>query len=227
MSLRNEPREPTSGPASARQTYNWQGWYGFVRRGADAIYNANPVPLIFLSGLSYDTYITPVVQGTALTPGQGRFNRDDFNLGTIAGAQTTGTPYGRNKLVLEIHNYERSVSSCSTLRGTLYRNGFQAMNTSDRAAVNIMPVMLTEFGFPMDDRAYRDTYASCIAQYLPSIGAGWHIWVLAGSYYIRSGRQEYDEAWGLVTKDWSAWRSPGYINNQAIPMVRATLASVR
>lgn len=208
MSLRNEPRNPTSDSRLSQQTYNWQYWYTFVKQGTSAIHSANPDLLIFLSGLSFDTYLTPVVQGTALTPGSGRFSFDDF-------------PGYANKLVLELHNYENSIGSCSSLSGNLNRNGFEAHGAS---AKNKFPVMMTEFGFQMDASTWKGTYASCLQSYLPQQKAGWFIWVLAGSYYIRSGRQDYDEAWGLVTRDWSAWRSPSYVQGGLIPMINGTLA---
>ncbi len=100
MSLRNEPREPTS--AAAKSTYNWQSWYTYVRQGADAIHSANADVLIFLSGLGFDTTLTPVVQGTALTPGSGRFALSDF-----AG-------YGADKLVLELHKFWLAVATHSS-----------------------------------------------------------------------------------------------------------------
>jgi hypothetical protein len=212
IGLRNEPREPTSNPSLARSTYNWQSWYSYMRQGADAVHAANPDLLIFLSGLNFDTYLTPVVQGTALTPGTGRFRREDF-----AG-------YGDNKLVLELHNYENSIGSCESLKGNLERNGFQAMRGVGGAVVNVFPVMMTEFGFQMDERTWKGVYASCLAQYLPSIKAGWTIWVLAGSYYVRSGIQDYDEGWGLLNHDWSGWRSQGYVDGALRGMVRDTLS---
>lgn len=207
MALRNEPREPERN-AAAEKTYNWQGWYTYIKQGSAAIHEANPGVLIFLSGLSYDTYLTPVVQGTALTPGTGTFSFGDFH------------GYA-NKLVLELHNYQNSASSCNSLQSTLHSNGFQAMSSS---APNKFPVLMTEFGFAMDSSTYKGVYASCLASYLPAQKAGWMIWVLAGSYYIRSGKQDYEEAWGLLNHDWSAWRSPGYVENQLIPMVKATLS---
>ncbi|KAH6637132.1 glycoside hydrolase superfamily [Chaetomium tenue] len=209
IGLRNEPREPTNNPSLSRSSYNWQAWYGFMRQGADAVHAANPSLLIFLSGLSFDTYLTPVVQGTALTPGNGRFNRNDF-----AG-------YGDSKLVLELHNYETGIGSCSTLQGNLDRNGFEALQASGAGA---FPVMMTEFGFQMDASTWRGVYASCLAQYLPARKAGWTIWVLAGSYYVRSGTQDYDENWGLLNHDWSGWRSQSYVDGALKAMVRNTLS---
>ncbi|KAK0610151.1 glycoside hydrolase superfamily [Bombardia bombarda] len=208
MALRNEPREPTSSPSVSSSSYNWQSWYTFIKQGAEAVHAKNPGVLIFLSGMSFDTYLTPIVRGTALTPGTGKFSLADF-------------PGYANKLVLEIHNYETSANNCNNLKNNLYNNGFQAHTTS---AVNQFPVMLTEFGFQMDASTWKGTYASCLASYLPAEKAGWFIWVLAGSYYIRSGTQDFDEGWGLLTRDWSAWRSPSYVNGALTTMVKNTLS---
>jgi hypothetical protein len=208
MALRNEPREPKSDSRLASQTYNWQSWYGYVKQGANAINKANPDVLIFLSGLSYDTYMTPVFMGTALSPSSQTFSLSEF-------------PGYSNKLVLEIHNYENSAGSCSSLQGNLYRNGFQAM---DASAKTKFPVMLTEFGFQMDASTWKGTYASCIQNYLPTLKAGWFLWVLSGSYYIRGGRQDYEEGWGLLNHQWSDWRSPSYVNGGMIPMIKGTLS---
>jgi hypothetical protein len=59
--------------------------------------------------------------------------------------------YGADKLVQEVHNYENSISSCDTLKGNLNRNGFEAMDGRDVKGRNVMPVMMTEFGFQMED----------------------------------------------------------------------------
>jgi hypothetical protein len=203
MSLRNEPREPDSGPA--RNTYSWESWYTYIKQGAQAIHSANSDVLIFLSGLSYDTYITPVAQGTALTPGTGTFSLCDF-------------PGYANKLVLELHNYENSATSCDSLQSDLNNDGFSALGS------NKFPVMLTEFGFQMDSTTWEGVYASCLTSFLPAQKAGWFIWVLAGSYYIRSGTQDYDETWGLLTHDWSTWRSTSYVNGALVTMVKNTLS---
>jgi len=209
MALRNEPREPpTSSPAHA--TYNWRDWYGFVQAGSAAVHGANADVLIFLSGLSFDTYLTPVVQGTALTPGTARFSFADFPA---------------RKMVLELHRYSSSSdTSCAGMQTGLNTNGFAAM--SPAAAGNKLPVLMTEFGFAMDASTYKGVYATCLASWLPSIQAGWFIWVLAGSYYIRSGTQNYDESWGLLNHDWSEWRNPTYVAAQLEPMVKASLAGM-
>lgn len=209
MALRNEPREPTSNPTLDAASYNWESWYTNIKLGTAAIHTANPTPLIFLSGLSFDTFLTPVVQGTALTPGNGTFTPSDFSGYT-------------NKLVLELHNYANSATSCSSLESSLYTDGFQALTSS---AVNKFPVLLTEFGFAQDTTTWQTVYPTCLASYLPAQKAGWFIWVLAGSYYIRSGTQDYDESWGLLTHDWTTWRSPSYVSGNLTQMVKNTLAA--
>ncbi|KAH7208559.1 glycoside hydrolase superfamily [Fusarium oxysporum] len=88
-------------------------WYKYVQQGAKAINKANGDVLVYLSGLGYDTWITPVFTQTALTPGKEVFDKAAF-----AGFS--------DKLVLEIHNYEKTVGSCATLKSHLYTKGFQA-----------------------------------------------------------------------------------------------------
>ncbi|KAK4141029.1 glycoside hydrolase superfamily [Dichotomopilus funicola] len=210
MGLRNEPREPPSNPS--KSTYNWASWHDFMQQGANAVNSANPDVLIFLSGLNFDTFLTPVVQGTALTPGSNTFKPDEF------------APGFANKLVLELHNYENSATSCDTLSGNLDRNGFEALDEGKQGVANVMPVMMTEFGFEMDESTWQGVYASCLTEYLPARKAGWTIWVLAGSYYIRSGTWDYEESWGLLSHDWSGWRSEAYVEGALKEMVRRTLS---
>ncbi|KAF4984324.1 hypothetical protein FZEAL_475 [Fusarium zealandicum] len=211
MSLRNELREATDNPELVKSSYNWQTWYKYIQQGADAVNEANPDTLIYLSGLGYDTWITPVFEQTALEPGKEIFNKDDFS------------GYS-DKLVLEIHNYERNIGSCASLKNNLYTKGFQGMNASDPDTKEIFPVQLTEFGHPMNDKSWQDPYSTCLSTYLPEIKAGWFIWVIVGSYYARQGVQDSDEVWGLLSHDWSQWRNPEYIEKQLKPMVQRTLS---
>jgi hypothetical protein len=184
MSLRNEPREPLDNSTLDSETYNWEYWYGYVQEGASAIHEANPNVLIFLSGLNYDTFLTPVVQGTALTPGSSTFCFSKF------------PPH---KMVLELHNYDNTATSCDDMEQDLYSDGFETLST---AAANQLPLVLTEWGFQMDSTTWEGVYASCLRSYLPAQQAGWMLWVLAGSYYIRSGVQDDDETWGKGKLFW-------------------------
>jgi hypothetical protein len=210
MSLRNELRSPDDNSSLKSQSYNWRDWYTYIKQGTSAIHGANPDILIFLSGLDFDTWITPVFQGTAMTPGSAKFSTADF-------------PGHADKLVLEIHNYNNDASSCSSLQSTLYNNGFAAMHKEDSKTVNVFPVVLSEFGFAMTSTEWKRVYATCIASYLAQQKAGWFIWVVSGSYYIRSGTQDYEEGWGLLSHDWSAWRSQSYVDGGLKPLIQSTV----
>ena len=182
MSLRNELREPTDN-ATADATYNWQTWYNNTISGAEGIYAANPSPLIFFSGLGYDTDLSAPVDGTDLGNGV-YFNKSSLDFG--------------DKLVWELHNYENSATDCSSIQSTLYNGGYKAMNLSDPTVGdgNYGPVVLTEFGFAQDAADYSGVYAQCLKDWLEDWKGGWMAWVLAGGYYIRSGVQDVEDTWG-------------------------------
>ncbi|KAL1302841.1 hypothetical protein AAFC00_003173 [Neodothiora populina] len=195
MSLRNELRF-TDVSDSANATYDWTTWHENVVPAANGINAANPDTLIFFSGLGYDTQMAPVVEASDLGNGS-RFLLSDFSYA--------------DKIVFELHNYDSSATSCSQINSDLYDNGYNAMDTSNTStAVNIAPVVLTEFGFMQDNSTYLKPYAQCIKEYLTGLDGGpggWMQWDFSGSYYIREGTQDMDETWGLTTHDWSDWRS--------------------
>ncbi|KAF2733022.1 glycosyl hydrolase family 5 protein-like protein/cellulase [Polyplosphaeria fusca] len=192
IGLRNEFRKPDK--AGSSLAYNWQTWYTQVTAAADIVNAANPDILIFLSGLDYDTTMSPI-------PGAG-------DLGGGKKFQLSNFKYA-NKLVMELHNYQNSATSCDSMKSGLWNNGFKAL---DASAVNQMPVTLTEFGFSQADSSYNGVYASCLRKIIPEWKAGWTVWVLAGSYYIRSGKSDYEEVWGLLNHQWTGWRSNSAIN---------------
>lgn len=96
-------------------------------------------------------------------------------------------------MVLELHNYQNSVSSCSSLQSSLTSDGFSTLSGKE---TNTMPMVVTEWGHDQTDGSYTSVYASCLKSYLPAQHVGWMIWALGGSYYIRSGTQDYEETWG-------------------------------
>jgi hypothetical protein len=211
MSLRNELRNVENNPALLK-TYNWQTWYKYVQQGAKAINNANGDVLVYLSGLGYDTWITPVFTQTALTPGKEVFDKAAF-----AGFY--------HKLVLEIHNYEKTVGSCATLKSHLYTKGFQGMNSTDDATKAVFPVQLTEWGHLMDATTWQGVYSTCLRSYVGSLKASWFMWVIAGSYYTRYGKPDNDELWGLLNHNWTDWRNPDFVKSGLTPFIRQTLDS--
>jgi hypothetical protein len=221
--MRNELRNPADDSTLNSNSYNWETWYTNMVAAAKVINAANPDILIFFSGLNYDTTLSPVVAGTALSPGTTTFKKSDFSFS--------------NKIVLELHNYENSATSCSSMQSDLTGDGFSTLTT---ATGNVFPMVLTEWGHDQTDGSYSGVYASCLHSYLPAQHVGWTIWVLAGSYYIRSGTQDYDETWGtyerimrlrlssdmiegLYNHNWTAWRSAAAIANLKM-MIQATLA---
>ncbi|KAH8729072.1 glycoside hydrolase superfamily, partial [Phaeosphaeriaceae sp. PMI808] len=204
IGLRNELRKPDSVGSSL--PYTWPVWYEQMVAAANVVNKANPNILIFLSGLDYDTKLTPIPTPDDLGNGK-KFLLSDFSY--------------RNKLVLELHNYQNDATDCGSMESGLWNNGFRA-TWFGSSVTNRMPVVMTEFGFNNADNSYTKVYATCIKKLMPQWKTGWTVWVLSGSYYIRSGTQDYEETWGLLNHDWSDWR-----NSNAITalkgMVDATL----
>jgi hypothetical protein len=205
LGLRNELRKPDN--AGSSLAYNWATWYDQVIPAANAVNKANPNILIFLSGLDYDTKLNPIPSAEDLGNGK-KFRLGDFSY--------------KNKFVLELHNYQNDATDCGGMESGLWNNGFRATWPT---AINKMPVVLTEFGFSQADNSYTKTYATCIKKLMPQWKTGWAVWVISGSYYVRSGTQDYEETWGLLNHQWSDWRNKDAINALK-GMVDATLKSV-
>ncbi|KAL4762263.1 cellulase family protein [Aspergillus foveolatus] len=206
IGLRNELRQPAS--ANPSYPYNWETWYSQMTEAADLVNAANPDALIFLSGLNYDTTLAPIPTGSDLGDGT-RFYLEDFSYA--------------DKLVLELHNYDTAASSCANLSGALWNGGFKALDTNSSDIVNVMPVVLTEFGFAQDETTWQSVYASCIREWIPQQQAGWMVWTISGSYYIRSGGQDYDDTWGILDHTWSGWRNEEAIEQGLRVMAEASL----
>lgn len=204
IGMRNELREPTDNTTLDATSYNWATWYTNMVAAADVVHKANPNILIFFSGLNYDTSLTPIVAGTDLGNGV-KFLKSSFSYA--------------NKIVLELHDYENSATSCASMQSNLYGEGFSTLSGTQ---TNTFPMVLTEWGHDQTDGSYAGVYASCLHDYLPAQHAGWMIWVVAGSYYIRSGTQDSDETWGLYNHNWTAWRSNDAVANLKT-MVQLTL----
>jgi len=180
MSLRNELRSPDNNPPILL-TYNWETWYANVVPAMNGIHAANPGVLIFMSGLGFDTTMAPITTGTDLGNGT-HFLKSSF-------------PYA-NKLIVELHNYATGTTDCASLESSLYTDGYNGMNLTDPTVLNHFPVMMTEFGHGQDAADYSTVYSTCLRSFLGGLNGGWMMWVLAGSYYVREGTQDYDETWG-------------------------------
>jgi hypothetical protein len=179
--MRNELRPPADNAKLEADSYGWEDWYPNMVAAADIINAANPDILIFFSGLNYDTDDSTLPTASSLGGGE-VFDKTAFSY--------------EDKIVLELHNYETGTTDCSSYEQELYGDGFDALDTTSSSIKNVLPIVMTEWGFEQDSSGYSSTYVTCLASYLPSQHAGWMIWVVAGSYYIRSGIQDYDETWG-------------------------------
>jgi hypothetical protein len=220
MSLRNELRSPDDNPALANSSYNWENWYKNIVPAANGINAANPHVLVFLSGLDFDADMTPIPTGASLGGGYS-FHKSSFAYADklvieihnvslakvilpdsrkeqlLVKASDLGlfNSFGR-LLTLRSLKYVTTTDNCTSLESSLYSTGYDALDSSNRSVVNVMPVVMTEFGHQQDDATYVTVYQTCLESFLTGIHGGWMIWVLAGSYYIRQGVQDEDETWG-------------------------------
>lgn len=251
MSLYNELRPPMNDEVlDLMDSYNWKVWYDQMKKGAAAIHAANPDVLIFLSGLDGDTDLGPVVENTATI---GNDNGDDDNNINGGGKKFNPSHFAghgnmKKKLVLELHSYDivNPVVDCPTYNNDLLESGYSAMvgtvggggggngsssskDINDNDNKNHFPVVMTEWGFTQDATTWQDNkYATCVLSFLRDEvpGAGWMVWAISGSYYVREGKQDYNEPWGLLNHDWSDWRSPEFIDGGLRPLVSITLDAV-
>ncbi|KAB8303540.1 hypothetical protein EYC80_004948 [Monilinia laxa] len=206
MSLRNELREPSDNATLTSTSYNWADWYTNIVAGLESIHAANSGVVIFISGLNFDVDLSPIANADLLTPSTTqRFLKSSFSYA--------------DKLVLELHNYATGSGSCSSLQSSLQSAGYNALNNGVK---NQMPVVLTEWGHAQTTSDYASVYSTCLKSYLSELKAGWMVWALSGSYYIREGTQDYEETWGLLSHDWSEWRDPTDVKNVIEPMVSGT-----
>lgn len=206
MSLRNELRPAFDQPNSAAP-YDWQSWKEYAVPATSIINGNNSSPLIFLSGLNYDTDSTGLVNST-----------DIINISSF--------PYA-DKLVFELHNYQNSATQCDQIKSTLYNGGYGAMDVYNTTFHNHAPVVMTEFGFDQTDGSDARVYAQCIQDFVinqPGGPGGSMQWVLSGSYYDRQGRQDDDETWAVLNHNWSAVRNQTVIDTFNKPFANAVLA---
>ncbi|KAI4248759.1 MAG: hypothetical protein L6R42_009156, partial [Xanthoria sp. 1 TBL-2021] len=170
MALRNELR-PAYGSPNVK--VNWDTWYGNMTAGAEAVHKANPDLLIFFSGLYYDTQLRPIFN-------DGGFRDIDFDPSKLA---------YKNKIVLEVHDYDLDETNCTNKRAKLTQNSFAALGPISPDVKTVYPLVMSEWGFAQSPDQYSAPFAACLGKFLPEQRVGWMIWVLIGSYYIREGEQ--------------------------------------
>lgn len=166
---------------------------------ASAVHAANPDVLIYFSGLESDFNIEPAVGGsTVLDPGF------SFSIALYPWA---------NKFVFEMHEYDENISSfCFFYEQALLSFGADA-TTRRSPGANRAPLVISEWGHDQTDasNAYQSAYSTCLTKFMVDRQLGWMMWVLAGSYYIRSGTQDYDETYGKISTSFSLARHPNVL----------------
>lgn len=189
IGLRNEIRET---PVLQDRSF----WYDAVARGADSVHKANKDLLIIVGG--------------ALSSTDASFLRS---------RQLDRSPYG-DKVVWEWHQYTFSPPYIAAARNCfIWKNivgGFTGFLLEQNKAWT-GPLWLSEFGFGMSggpperngigtEEDYN--YLKCIVEYASGNDGDWALWALQGSYYVRDGEVDKDEGWGLLNREWTAWRNP-------------------
>jgi len=139
MALRNELRELTDKFTLDLDSYNWADWYTKVASASSIITAANANVLIFFSSLNYDNTLAPITTGASLGNGL-TFNKSNFKY--------------EDKIGLELHNYDNSATSCSLIASALYTAGFNGLSASNSEVKDVLPMVLTEWGYQMDSMTY-------------------------------------------------------------------------
>jgi hypothetical protein len=151
---------------------------------ASAVYSANSDILIYFSGLDSDFNIEPAVGGsTLLDPGF------SFDITSYEWA---------HRLVFEMHEYDEGISDSCPIYETILESFGADATTKTGTGSNRAPLVISEWGHDETDAsdAWQSAYSECLTQFMVERQLGWMMWVLAGSYYIRSGVQDYDETYG-------------------------------
>jgi endoglucanase len=190
IGLRNEIREvPVLQPRDA--------WYTYIAQGAKAVHDANPNLLIALGGTLSST-----------------------DASFLRSRPLDRTPYG-NKVVYEWHHYTftpnwiASFKSCAVWKSVTVGGTTGFLLQQNQAYTG--PLWLSEFGFGMTGGPPERSgigsqedydYLTCLVGYLRGNDGDWALWALQGDYYVRDGVVDKDEPWGVLNREWTAWRNP-------------------
>ncbi|KAJ2926136.1 hypothetical protein H1R20_g10952, partial [Candolleomyces eurysporus] len=181
ISLRNELRAVGSQDGNGHAD-----WYNFVTQGARAVREGNSNLLVVVGGVSYA-----------------------LDLSFIYNKMLDRNVFG-DKLVWEFHNYQWSGigNTCASHQKMMGdRAGYLLVQNKTYTG----PLILSEYGWAQNNpTAAENAYVSCLVQYMENNDAEWAYWALQGSYYVREGRVNFDETFGLLNSDWSGWRNSSF-----------------
>lgn len=186
MTLRNELRGPRQNEAD---------WRVLVSQAAEAVHDVNPDVLIVAGGLSSAT---------------------DLNF--LGDNKALDTEHFPGKLVYEFHWYKWN----RLAKGSDFNNASEpeaCSNTQNNVHIDNgfvvdqgTPLLLAEFGINLVSVSYAENrFLDCVLDYLRRVDLDWAFWALQGSYYLRNGKEDVDEEFGLLGSTWRNWRNPRVI----------------
>ncbi|KAI8302180.1 Glycosyl hydrolase 5 family protein [Colletotrichum sp. SAR11_59] len=196
IGLRNEIRErfsydnPPVAPAIEPKT--WETWERRMVQGASAIHAANPDVLIFFGGRLGGIDIEAPANGWYADEPKWNFS-------------IAALPF-KNKFVFELHAYDHGLSDdCEGYYGMLDGWGADVMT---KGQANVAPLIMTEWGHDQSDtsRGYEKNFHRCLMDLMVQRSVGWMVWSMGGSYYIREGKADVEDFWGLLDRTWSDYR---------------------
>ncbi|KAH6627620.1 glycoside hydrolase superfamily [Chaetomium tenue] len=192
--LRNEIREFLLQGLNGRAD-----WYTYVKKGGDVVHAAHPDALVLVGGVQSSTDLLHLRSGEA-------------------GAMLDTSGWA-GKHVWEMHAYSFTVTfpdafnNCDIVKA---QYGAFVGFVLEQGKPYTGPLILSEFGVGMeggefDGLSEKDNrYLNCLVSYMQSNDADWAVWAIQGSYYVRDGKTDYDETWGLMDRNWTDWRNPAF-----------------
>ncbi|KAK3296273.1 glycoside hydrolase superfamily [Chaetomium fimeti] len=194
LSLRNELR------AFLLQDLNGRAdWYKYVKEAGDRVHAAHPDALVVVGGVQSTTDLLHLRSGDA-------------------GAMLDTSGWA-GKHVWEMHAYSFTITfpdafnNCDIVKAQ-YGAFVGFVLEQDKPYTG--PLILSEFGVGMEGGEFDglsekdDRYLNCLVSYMQNNDADWAVWAIQGSYYVRDGKTDFDETWGLMNRNWTDWRNPGF-----------------
>jgi hypothetical protein len=182
LSLRNELR-----PVHEQKSDSGALYADLMRRAARSVHAANPAALIVFGGLDYST-----------------------QFGWLKNYPLDFSDFP-NRVVMEFHNYPYFGwgGDCG---GMVKDMGKDAGFVLEQDRPYTAPLWLGEFGYAQDGSASRQDLAwmKCMSDYMVGNDADWAVWAVQGSYYVREGKVDPEETWGMLDKSWSTWRNKDF-----------------